>query len=351
MSHKSTAKRSWPDTDPPGAKKIKIHFHGKRNIGIDLLRGLSILYIVGFWHLFNYTEAFPKYNNFLTYRFTLIILGTFVFISGYFIGIKDIVFNKHAISDFYKTKLLRIYPLYLIAISLFTFFNLSNLLTSLKAGLLISMFIKPAPPTLWFITMLMLYYVISPFIIQAYKTIEIRYLMICYIFFIAILIYYPYFTKKLDIRIIMYFPSFAFGIFVAAKQKMETIKNSKGFYLSIIITILVSFFKTPHSQLNSIMKIPMILLCSYFIFTLSKKIVVTSTHVYKKIIFLSYSSYCMYLFHRPIFISLKKIYFPNDYLYQIVYLVIFCLPCILFCSFTIQKLFDVVIISLTNRSN
>jgi murein DD-endopeptidase MepM/ murein hydrolase activator NlpD len=40
----------------------------KRNLGIDLLRGLSILYIVGFWHLLGYTNAIPNYNNIVIIR-------------------------------------------------------------------------------------------------------------------------------------------------------------------------------------------------------------------------------------------------------------------------------------------
>jgi len=190
-----------------------------RNIGIDFLRGLSMLYIVGFWHMFNYTKAFPEYNNFLTRRFTLIILGTFVFISGYFIGIKDITINKHNIVQFYKKRLLRIYPLYLIAIGLFTVFDLSDLITSIKAGLLISMLIKPSPLTLWFITMLMLFYVISPLLIHASKTIKPGSLMIYYLIFLMLLMSYSYFTKMLDLRLVVYFPSFALGVFVASKNR------------------------------------------------------------------------------------------------------------------------------------
>jgi hypothetical protein len=34
-----------------------------RNIGIDFLRGISIVYIVGSWHMLNYTKAIPNYNN------------------------------------------------------------------------------------------------------------------------------------------------------------------------------------------------------------------------------------------------------------------------------------------------
>ena len=174
--------------------------------------------------MFSYTKAIPEYNNFITYRLTLIILGTFVLISGYFIGLKDIKINKHSIMHFYKKRLLRIYPLYLIAIGLFTFFNLSNLITSIKAGFLISMLIKPAPRTLWFITMLMSFYAISPLLIHASKTIKPSNLITYYLIFIIFLLTYLYLTQMLDIRIVIYFPSFALGVFVARKN-IEISKN------------------------------------------------------------------------------------------------------------------------------
>jgi fucose 4-O-acetylase-like acetyltransferase len=72
-----------------------------RNIGIDFLRGASVIYIVGFWHLLDYTKAIPVYRNFITQRITYIILGSFVFISGYFIRSNKMTINKEAIFSFY----------------------------------------------------------------------------------------------------------------------------------------------------------------------------------------------------------------------------------------------------------
>ena len=61
----------------------------KINLTINLIRALSIMYIIGFWHLFNYTDAFFSYKNVITIRLTYIVLGVFYSaISGYFIGLK-----------------------------------------------------------------------------------------------------------------------------------------------------------------------------------------------------------------------------------------------------------------------
>lgn len=302
--------------------------------------------------MFNYTKAFPEYYNSISYRFTLIILATFVFISGYFIGKKNIAFKKQDIIAFYKKRLIRIYPLYLLAICMFTFFNLSDVVTSLKAGLIVSMLIKPAPFTLWFITMILIFYFLSPFLIHFSKIFNPIQLLGCYLVFFVVLLGYTYVTKKLDMRILMYFPSFALGIFVANKNKDFGGRPFNYFVIIVsFLGFLFSYSKTPYDQLNSLFMIPMTLSCSYLIVRVSKNLVFHSNKIHKIILILSYSSYCMYLFHRPIYISLKKLYFPESYFFQVVYLFFFCLPCIFCFSFIIQKIFDYIVYTVTNKSS
>jgi len=91
----------------------------KRIVSLDLLRGLSVLYIVGFWHMFNYTQCFPQYYNFITLRLTLIILASYTFLSGYFIGLKDVILTSKSIKNFLLNRIMRIYPLYILAIVVF----------------------------------------------------------------------------------------------------------------------------------------------------------------------------------------------------------------------------------------
>jgi peptidoglycan/LPS O-acetylase OafA/YrhL len=226
---------------------------------------------------------------------------------------------------------------------LFMYFNLSDIATLIKAGLMVSTFMKPVPITLWFINMLMLFYIISPLLIHLTQTTRTRQLIIYYIIFIMGLLIYSEFTKRLDVRTILYFPAFALGIFFAKNR--ITFMNKKNhfthtFFILTIFSILLSSFNTPYTKLNVIINIPMILFCSHFLFDTAKNIIFVSNRTRLAILILSYSSYCMYLFHRPIYIALTKAYFPETYLYQVAYLAFFCLPCILIVSFAIQKFYD-----------
>ncbi|PSN16413.1 hypothetical protein C7293_02580 [filamentous cyanobacterium CCT1] len=99
---------------------------------------------------------------------TLIALGLFTLISGFLSG--KSVMRSQGIKDFYVKRLVRIYPLYLIAVVLFFICKENNGITSIKSLFFVSMLYGPAPRTLWFITMIMLFYLMVPFLLSLQKT-------------------------------------------------------------------------------------------------------------------------------------------------------------------------------------
>lgn len=316
-----------------------------RNLGIDLLRGVSILFIVGFWHLLNYTTAFPGYANPLTVRLKIIILATFVFISGYFIGLKKLSLNNTDILNFYKKRLLRIYPLYLFALAIFSLYDTTTATGTIKAALSLSMLIKPAPPTLWFVTMLILFYIAAPFMAHASRTLSTTSLLCCYTLVLAALVTYALITSKLDTRLIRYFPPFAMGIFVATTEQQPL---SRPFHLAIVIiaALLTSFIAPSASLLHRIMSIPMALVVPYALFLFARQLTIPCS-LHTPTILLSYISYAMYLFHRPIYSALTHLYFPQSHPAQLAYLLLCALPCLMLTALIIQTTFDRVIRHLT----
>ncbi len=320
----------------------------KRNLGIDLLRSISILYIVGFWHLLDYTNAISNDNNVITYRITLIILATFVLISGYFLGSK--YNNRYNLIAFYKKRFIRIYPPYFVAIIIFTILGLSDVTTSIKAILAVSMFIRPAPRTLWFITMLLFFYLISPLCISLSRQGLIKYLFFyTLLFFILLgyecasyLIFHYYY---LDVRIATYLSPFMTGVFMANNK---VITNKKYILFVTIIAFAVScYFNYENKYLDLLCSIPVITAAPLLLFFLFSRLKIESFRAQKIIIFLSTASYFMYLFHRPFYIFFKKIYFPNTSLFQLLYLLIICLPVIILASFGLQKIYDNILKMLT----
>lgn len=311
----------------------------QRNIGIDILRGMSTVYIVGFWHMGDYTRAIPGYKNILTTRFTWVILGIYVLISGYFLGSKKLSLSKESILYFYKRRLIRVYPLYLIAVILFTVFHLSDIQVSIKAVFVISMFLQPTPLTLWFITMIIVFYIASPLIIVGCQRKSISGLILGCSLICIIMMIYAHNTKLLDIRILLFFPVFVLGV-LAANKKTYFLEKKYILIILFILSVCISFIKIPSNEFNSLRYILLITFGSYLFFSIFKEIPALSGKAYTIFYSLSYSSYCMYLFHRLFYMHLTRLYFPESPYLQVLYLVMFCLPCIIICSFFIQKAYD-----------
>jgi len=105
---------------------------------IEYLKAFSMIYIVGFWHLSDYTKYLSITKNSILSDFTLVVLGVFVLISGFLLGKT----NKQPIIflPFLRKILFRIYPLYALAVVVFYFFCINNALISIKSLFFISMF-------------------------------------------------------------------------------------------------------------------------------------------------------------------------------------------------------------------
>jgi peptidoglycan/LPS O-acetylase OafA/YrhL len=170
-----------------------------------------------------------------------------------------------------------------------------------------------------------------------------------YMFISLTLILFHYFINNLDVRVITYFPAFYLGIITAIKGEGYIKKGTLLFLFFIGLSISFSLNQNylPYDWLLSTL---LVSTGSYFIFVFFKNKINPPKSAYFPITALAYSSYCMYLFHRPIYMVLRKLYSPNYSIAQILYLVLFCLPCILVFSYYIQKFQDIIIKSLTKRS-
>lgn len=316
----------------------------KKLVSIEYLRAFSMLYIVAFWHLMNYTGVFPGYKNLFTSTFTDIVLGLFVLISGFLLASPSKTYVSAR--QFYTKRLFRIYPLYVLAVALFYFYGLNDATTSFKSLIFISMYYEPAPKTLWFITMLILFYLITPFLLKFVRS-PVKFFLIT-LALLSITLAVEKIFHTVDMRIILYFPSYVAGIYFAYYRQKPYLSNirlvSFLFALSAIL-ILIDFNSW---TLHKLKAMPIILVGSYLMFIISyinedkfKKLALVS--------FLSYISYAMYLFHRPIFSTIKTLYFPENEAYQLLYLLSVGLFAIIVISWLLQKLYDISYAKATRR--
>jgi hypothetical protein len=271
-----------------------------RSFAIDFLKGISILYIAGYWHLFNYTIAFPLYRNVVTDRLIMVVLGLFVLISGYLIGTK--VNNNSKIDPvvFYAKRLLRIYPPFILFSIIFYMLNIGSGKKLFKTATLISMVFPPAANTLWFDAMIIIFYLVSPLLINMSKNMA-NYFSFC-ILLVGSAFLLNHFFNILNVRLILFFPTFAVGVLLASYK--ELIDNLRLSVVTLFLTasIMVTFI----DNVTEFLWIPLIvfgpLLC--FLIILRKERMIERFKIMGHI---GYASFFVYLSHRPIYEVLKNL--------------------------------------------
>lgn len=278
---------------------------------------------------------------------TVIALGLFVYISGYLIGSKDFDLSKTGVIDFYMTRILRIYPPFISAIVLFYVLKLSTGIALAKSAFLVSMFLPPTPFTLWFVTMIFVYYVAAPLLIYIIKRYGIgQYISFCIITMALCFV----FRHAIDIRMAMYAPSFAAGVLMA--KRMDFIyKINLGVAAIILILSFMISLNIISSVEQNLLSTPLALSGPLFLFVLFKRIDnrVVMHWSLPWITRLSYAGFFMYLFHRPIYKIFRYLYFPASGAHQVLYLLLVCLPVIIVMSWLGQTVYDQLISQLRIR--
>lgn len=148
----------------------------ERNLQFDVARVLSMMWIVFVWHLSEYLDK--DVRNILlfdgAYNVTTVALGTFMFISGYFLS-KYKFENANDVKQFYLKRLKRFYFLFMLAAITMWIGGMNpenrTLITTLTG---LSSFILPQPRTLWFFSMLMFFYFITPLLQSVYNALKIK---------------------------------------------------------------------------------------------------------------------------------------------------------------------------------
>lgn len=312
-----------------------------RIVQFDLIRGLCMLYIVGLWHFNNYLgqeyQFSPIVSEWLQYL-TIAVLATFTFISGYMLR----KYEFHSRSDvvlFYYKRLQRFYLLFLLsAVSLFLMRWMSgSQFLNLISGL--ALFSSQPVKTLWYISMIMLLYAITPLIRWNVKSrVEISSLIIVGI---AVLLFGLLFSiGHADERLLLYTPAYFIGLFT---WKLPT-KRINWVYI-LVVSILVFVL--------SILKLSSYPVLQHCIVALSGGasiialgFIVPIIHGSKIIIsFLAYCSMAVYLFHRQFFgISLYLFGVRgNGEPYLPLWLALIVLVITFLCSWLIQKGYDTLI--------
>lgn len=298
-----------------------------RLIYIDIARLVAMLWVVGWWHLIQYTSAdYTRYSFVGDEYVTVLMLSVFFFISGWMIGRKDFS-SKAQIISFYKTRFLRFYILFAIAVFVYPIFGLNRSVTLLFTTLsATSSYILPQPTTLWFLSMLASFYILTPYVKKSF-----------YVgggILLIIILLNELLTAGVDQRLFIYFPVYVSGLYLSDKNIVERVINSKVIGLLVLFMSIVLYIGTKYFVWLIFPFVFSGILALLFISRLLENFV--NERIIAPVI---YSSLCAYLFHRPIYSGLRHI-FGDVSIYTCLLLY---LPICLVVSFYIQHLYDLIL--------
>lgn len=333
---------------------------------LDILRALGTFIIV-FHHLPDYTGNFYDLSYFgipinlsgINVLNRYFGLGIFVFVSGFVLYYTNPRVDN--ISSFLKKRCVRLFPLYLVALALFslTYRRLGLFETFIHIpGLQILMaprFVDPMP-TLWFIGLIVMLYLFHVFLVRrtrsdlglilfslavfgllgfircVFHIVEYRFFLYFFIFLLGVICCRVKLFSRYDLGIS--------HISIATLVLFASILVFASFRKGEVTEAFISRASTVGILVVSIALNTMMLAFIFIAFTLAKKVkrCLNKTAI-RFLSFASFSSYGVYLFHRPILYVITKalsLLFSYESYWMPFFLVGFGLPLIFFLSYIAQ---------------
>lgn len=324
---------------------------------IDILKATAILLIV-FCHIDNYVSCYDDLIRLVDGYAALIGLSIFFFISGLLLSHTDSAINSiKDIKNFYSKRFTRIFPLYWVAlISLAIIFgwlqvdpgnvkpydfSLSNLLIHFFG--LQGVFPYGNIQSMWFVGVIILFYLLYPFIAYFSKNL-LRTFTISSIIFILLAILHHFFGL-ININALMYYPLFVSGIFIdrliySSKRIADKTILKQTLVLSFSLIFALLILNNINLQLSPtiLTMCTMIALCIFYLIFARLFI---NVHGNKMGIIspIAFGTYAIYLFHHQflaLFTSIIDLIIQNIMLQDITILT-FGIVGVALCGIIIQK--------------
>ncbi|RZJ12908.1 MAG: acyltransferase [Rubrivivax sp.] len=307
---------------------------GPRDPAIEAARALLMLYVIGYLHLGSYVGDGETHVGWASVGITQLVLGSFTFISGYLLAAKPLRFDRAEVTRFYLRRFIRIYPLFLVALTGFVALGLTDWHTAARSALGLTMFWPWSPATLWYVVMLLVCYAVAPLLLAGTK----RTALAASLTLLAFMAAWHQLVMRMDLRMATQFAAFASGVLVA-RMGSRQLRVSPAIGSAAIAAIALQFFTTGDPVGESAWTaIPAVCLCPLLLLRWMDTWPAACTQN-RVIHFLSHAGLCAYLFHRIAFTFLER-WAPQGELMHWLWLLAVSLPVILVASSLIQTAYD-----------
>lgn len=309
----------------------------ERLLGFDLARVFAIFVVIGIYHNLGYAGLYHAEPAIRVLVYSS--LGVFTFLSAFLLSSKYSFSEKGETLFFYKKRVMRIWPLFVISSLMLAVLGCNSWSTTLKGIVGLSPFWAPHPITMWYVAMLISLYVITPFVVKGnLKAQCVK--AFCVMTVIGLL---QIVLGTVVPRTFNYYTVYLLGLLLGRNGYEPTLNflhSKKTLLLSfawIALTVVVYITKNVYlKSFSSVVGIIAILNLSLLVADAlkTKKIFSHSVTV------LSYASFCAYLFHREIIWAMFRLYKPEGFWPVFLEVLIIAVPLSFLCAYYIQKIYD-----------
>lgn len=312
----------------------------ERLLGFDLARVFAIFVVIGIYHNLGYAGLYHAEPAVRVLVYSS--LGVFTFLSAFLLSSKYSFSEKGEMLTFYKKRVLRIWPLFVISSLMLAVLGFNSWSTTLKGVVVVSPFWAPHPTTMWYVAMLISLYIITPFVVKGSLKAQCA-KAFCIMTVIGLL---QIVLGTVVPRTFNYYTIYLLGLLLgrnAYEPTLNLLYSKKTLVISFAwIVLIVVVFLTKNVYLksfSSVVGIVAILNLSLLVADALK----SNNFFSQSVTVLSYASFCAYLFHREIISVMFRVYKPEGFWPVFLEVLIIAVPLSFLCAYYIQRIYDALL--------
>ena len=339
-----------------------------RDYRFDIARILCMAFIVAYVHCYGY--IYNVISPFKNYPAAAILtdsaLGLFTFVSGYLLGRKYNFSKWSEVVLFYRKRVLRIFPLFLLASLGCWLIGLNSARATFNGIVCISPFIKPRPLTMWYIPVIVICYLFTPLINRGSikRKVIVSFVVVLFLSLLTMCF------KTVDIRLVFNVFFYLLGMCTATCFDWRLDNRQCWVKYIVVLFFLVLLIVGQFYYMSDVYRkgaaavgvVAFLFVCGWI-----EKIIYPSRSMelvndssstpnpirnWAGVLIdkLSYCSFAAYLFHRVFFWAGERLWNPSIHWIKWIYMagVVFPILCVL--SYFIQYLYDAIVKIISNKS-
>lgn len=212
----------------------------KRLYELDAIRSACFIWIVAVWHLNSYLMPSLHYSGYVLdifHNITSAALMMFAFLSGTLLS-KYEFRNERDIGNFYKKRLSKFFFLLLISAVSYKIVGWISTGQVVQIVTGTNLFIGPSVPTLWFFSMMVFLYIVTPLLSWSFSNNHQKHFQVMMTILILCIILASVYFLEIDRRLAYYYPMYVIGLFVGSERLIKVV-HSNFLYFSFPLIILL----------------------------------------------------------------------------------------------------------------